>query len=94
MSKSVYTEKSDIYSLGILAYEILAETTAYGDMGGFDLINNVVNKHFRPDLSILRQNFKPQVIELISACLHQRPDLRPSAGSICRSMIKILKKSK
>jgi serine/threonine protein kinase len=94
MAKSFYSKKSDIYSLGILAFEILSEKPAYGSLEGFDLINNVANKGFRPDLSQLSSKYQEEVLTLIGKCLHQEPEKRPSASQICKTMIKLLKSKK
>jgi serine/threonine protein kinase len=93
MAKSIFTEKSDIYSLGILAFEILSESPAYGDLVGFDLINNVVTKRQRPIMEKLKIQFQPEIVQLIEDCLEHEPEYRPTASQICKAMINILKKT-
>lgn len=44
MSQSIYTTASDIYAFGIVAYEILFEKPAFGNLEGFSVIDAVVNR--------------------------------------------------
>ena len=91
MSQSVYTEKSDIYAFGIVAYEILFENIAFEGMEGFELINSVVNKNVRPNIG---HDFGEDVKKLLTRCWAQEPEERPSAEQICKKMMKILKKNR
>lgn len=44
MSQSIYSTESDVYAFGIVAFEILFEREAFGNLEGFKLIDAVVNK--------------------------------------------------
>ena len=49
LNHSVYYKESDIYSFGILAYELISEKDAF-KMDGYKLIDAIVNHKYRPVL--------------------------------------------
>ncbi len=46
---SVYYKESDIYSFGVLAYEVLTGKD-FSDKVGFEFINDIVLNKYRPSL--------------------------------------------
>ena len=92
MSQSVYSSASDIYSFGMLAYEVLFEKSAFGDLQGYDLTNGVVNNKMVPKMpsSFGRDDVK----DILTACWRYNPIDRPDAGKICKRLMKVLKRLK
>lgn len=94
ISKTQYSEKSDIYAFAVCAFEIIEESKPFGELEGFELINSIVNEKKRPEF---KKGSKPKFrskdfISLVTECWAHEPDLRPSAHQVCKRMIKILKK--
>lgn len=92
MSQSKYSKASDIYSFGIVAYEILFEKSAFGNLDGFELINSIVSKNLRPKFpsSFERDDIK----DLLTDCWKHDPDERVKAGGLCKRIMKIIKRIK
>lgn len=88
MQKGVYSTKGDIYSFGIIAYEILYEEEAFENLEGFDLINSVVTNNLRPNMDC---KFGGEIRQLLESCWDPEPSLRPDAEVVCRIMMKLLK---
>ncbi|MCE8162856.1 MAG: protein kinase [Candidatus Moeniiplasma glomeromycotorum] len=74
-----YTQKADIYSFGIIAYELLANAYPYLEMDEMDLTLKVCQGH-RPNLDKVPL---PQLLkDLIKSCWDSNPNKRPRAGEL------------
>lgn len=71
-----YTAKSDIYSAGVMFYEILSGTNPFARGTPAATIQNV--EEVQPtSLSELRRDVKKDLTDAIMACLEKDPDWRP-----------------
>lgn len=77
---SVYYKQSDIYSFGVLAYEVLTGKD-YTNKNGFEFINDIVDKKFRPSLKDLDD--WPVLQKLICLCWDDEWKKRPNFEDIC-----------
>lgn len=76
------TEKSDIYALGILGYELFAEKLPFSKKELFSIIDTHKRGVF-PDLSEISQIRVPQDLNrVVKDCLVKEPVLRPTAGQL------------
>ncbi|CFW92707.1 Putative Serine/Threonine protein kinases [endosymbiont DhMRE of Dentiscutata heterogama] len=77
-----YTQASDIYSFGIIAYELLANAYPYTEMDNLDLALRVCNKEkpLRPNIDSLQI---PQLLkDLIKKCWNDNPKERPNSTNL------------
>lgn len=92
MSQSKYSKSSDIYSFGIVAFEILFEKPAFGNLEGFSLINSIVSEKLTPKFP---EDFdRDDIKDLLSDCWRYRPEDRVGAASVCRRLMKVIKRLK
>ena len=74
-------EKVDVYSFGIIIWEIWARTQPYKDMDVSQVINYVVNENGRPDLDLIKKEEMPEgllgLFELMEKCWNKDPNSRP-----------------
>lgn len=65
LKQGIYRPESDIYSFGVLMYELLSESS-FMKKDQFDLINNILEKQHRPSL----KGFESSLVlnELIQQC--------------------------
>lgn len=92
MKQSQYSQSSDIYSFGIVAYEIIFEKLAFKNLEGFNLIDAVVNKKRVPEIP---KDFEHMdVVEMLRSCWSYSPENRPDSNNLCKMVMKILKRMK
>ncbi|MCQ2819657.1 MAG: protein kinase [archaeon] len=84
MSKGIFTEKSDIYSLGLLFWEIFMEDTKpFAEENVFDFIlgNEEILKK-RPEIELSKLSGSNEIKQLIEKCWDYEPNNRPYIGDI------------
>lgn len=75
------TEQSDIYSFGVLAYEVLTGRGPYETRTNVELLAAHLNQAPRP-LRELRPDVDPALATLIENCLAKDPQRRPNARDL------------
>jgi len=74
--------KVDIYSFGIIIWEICTRVQPYKDMSIYQIINYVCNENGRPDINLLPLDQMPKgLLELMENCWNTDPNLRPDFSS-------------
>jgi serine/threonine protein kinase len=92
-AKKLYTEKADVYSYGIILWELLSRQMPFGDIEAFS-VPLMVSRGERPDLP---KDAPLDWRKLIKGCWHQKPTSRPSFKKILiklRSMLQALRDEK
>lgn len=75
-----YNCKVDVYSFGVLMYEVVSGFEPYNKVPSFKLLNDVA-KGFRPKLDVpMKESFR----NLIRSCLEQNPEKRPEFNDIVK----------
>lgn len=75
------TQKGDVYSFGVLLYEIIGRNGPYGDtnLSDQEIINKVKNptsnSFYRP--SIRHLNVPEYIISCLKSCWDEDPEIRP-----------------
>jgi len=89
LNHSVYYKESDIYSFGILAYELISEKDAF-KMDGYKLIDAIVNHKHRP---VLEEGMCGNELKtVIEHCWRDNWKERCTFDDICKNLIKIREK--
>jgi len=83
ISKKLISEQSDIYSFGILLWELLTKATPYEDENPFDILNGVTAGTLRPHIPTDCPTIYKKLIE---DCLKQSTEERPPLSVICKTL--------
>ncbi|MEO0162412.1 MAG: UvrD-helicase domain-containing protein [candidate division WOR-3 bacterium] len=82
-----FSEKSDIWSIGVIFYELLTGTPPFLD-DNLDGLKKKIEKGKLLIPGIIRPNLPGYIEEVVVRCLNTKPELRPD----CATIMKILKK--
>ena len=77
------TDESDVYSLGIMGYELLTLKTPYEGTTSVQLVTAHLKKEPIP-LARLRPDVDPRLAELLERCLSKNPRHRPRASEVAK----------
>ncbi|EFC46712.1 serine/threonine protein kinase [Naegleria gruberi] len=93
LKRSMYTEKADVYSFGIVLWEMFTRSQLYPGMNFYELSSRVVNEGLRPDTTSTRftEDHIPKTIQnLMTDCWDDDPDHRPDFSIIVKKLEKEL----
>lgn len=83
-----YTHKADIYSLGVLLYELIARQEPFNGQKGVQIAYAAAEQGLRPSIP----SFCPaDYAQLMRACWQDMPDLRPSLSVIIKRLFAMKK---
>eukprot|EP01127_Copromyxa_protea_P017779 TRINITY_DN5466_c0_g1_i1.p1 TRINITY_DN5466_c0_g1~~TRINITY_DN5466_c0_g1_i1.p1 ORF type:complete len:686 (+),score=105.96 TRINITY_DN5466_c0_g1_i1:16-2073(+) len=84
-SKKGYTEKADVYSFGIICWELLTREKPFGDVAAFS-VPLLVTKGERPPIP---KDCSKEYKSFISKCWHKRPQQRPDFQKILETLLSL-----
>ena len=84
-----YSNKADVYSFGIIIWEICTRITPYNDMNPQQISFYVTVNKGRPDKNVIPGNAPLELIKLMEMCWDDNPDNRPSFDEIIVYMKRI-----
>eukprot|EP00758_Cryptobia_borreli_P018487 Tbor_TRINITY_DN693_c0_g1::TRINITY_DN693_c0_g1_i1::g.1579::m.1579/K08857/NEK1_4_5; NIMA (never in mitosis gene a)-related kinase 1/4/5 len=80
-NQAPYNNKADIWSLGVILYELMALNKPFSGSGMRELIDKVINGRFDP----IPSHYSPELIKLCTSMLSVDPKGRPTVKEIFRN---------
>lgn len=85
-----YSIKVDVYSYAIVLWEICARKTPYNELSNpMAIVKHVTIEKKRPNMASIPPDCPPPMIELMTQCWAEDPNLRPSFTEIIERLTKI-----
>jgi len=81
LSQGTYSKKSDVWSFGIVVYEIVARREPHTEVNPLEVGLLIRDQHLTPKIPI---NCPPILRTLMQLCWQADPNQRPSFTEICR----------
>lgn len=89
-----YTLKADVYSFGIMVWEMCTRKTPYEDLNQQQIAMNVTLKKMRPDRGLIPLETPQGLKDLMEYCWDHDPNNRPNFEQITELLKKILRNMK
>ncbi|XP_047320085.1 serine/threonine-protein kinase STY8-like [Impatiens glandulifera] len=83
-----YSHKADVFSFGIVLWELLTGELPYADLKPVKAANGVIKEGLRPKIP---ETAHPKLVGLIEKCWHQNADMRPDFSEIISILQQIAK---
>lgn len=83
---SVYSSASDVYAVGVVAWELFTEQEVFAGMTDFEIGDLVVSKKFRPSLESMKGILDRRVVDVVLDCMAFNPADRPSSSVVCETL--------
>jgi serine/threonine protein kinase len=83
LSNGPYTEKSDIFSLGMVLYELLTERVPYEDKSFLQVLNAVNTQNEYPPIP---SDCDPDFTQLLKDCWRKDPNSRPDINEVLKRL--------
>lgn len=82
--KKVYNSKTDVWSFGIVVYEVMTRKNPYEGSNVMEVGVQVAMGllSLLPEIEEHKDQFSPVLVEVIQACLHYDPKERPEFQDI------------
>jgi len=85
LNNEKYSEKADVYSFGIIIWEILSRKIPFEELPSWN-IPVAVTKGERPTIT---KEMNPELVKIMKICWHQKPSKRPSFVEILQELNKL-----
>ena len=86
-----YTYKADVYSYGIVLWEIMAREPPFKTLRHHEIATAVVAQQMRPDMNLMHQSCPANYKTLVQRCWSQNPEDRPDFNIIVKCLTAIEK---
>jgi serine/threonine protein kinase len=81
-----YSFKTDVWSFGVLMYEILARQEPYKGMSVLDVGPKIRDEGMTPNESVIDGSVPQELRNIMKSCWKMDPDERPSFTDICTKL--------
>ena len=81
-----YTTKADVYSFAICMWEIICREPPFKTLKPHEILNHVIHKQARPDMSFVPADCPREFITIMTKCWEQQPGMRPNFTDIIRGL--------
>eukprot|EP00029_Vermamoeba_vermiformis_P001486 TRINITY_DN1165_c0_g1_i1.p2 TRINITY_DN1165_c0_g1~~TRINITY_DN1165_c0_g1_i1.p2 ORF type:complete len:303 (+),score=61.02 TRINITY_DN1165_c0_g1_i1:1883-2791(+) len=83
LTSQKYSFKTDVWSFGILMFEVLARQEPYKGKSVLDVGPKIRDEGMTPDESLIDASVPQELLDVMRSCWKMEPDQRPAFSDIC-----------